>query len=65
MQLEEALAKIDDLENRLHHYLFHIRGLPESVTDVQKVATELISSLLPDLPKHQLELDRAHRALTA
>lgn len=64
-RLDEALNKIDDLENRSRRYNFRIRGIPESFTDTTAIVQELILHLLPDIPSHKLELDRAHRALTA
>lgn len=33
-QLDVAMGKINDLENRSRWYNFRIRGLPESITDV-------------------------------
>lgn len=34
-QLEIALSKIDNLESRSRRYNFRIRGIPESVLDIQ------------------------------
>lgn len=62
-QLESALYKVDDLENRSRRYSFRIRGLPESVKDIREVVRSFIKDLIPDIPTHHLELDRAHRSL--
>lgn len=63
-QLEVALNRIDDLENRSRRDNFRVRGIPESITDVPKAIQELIKSLIPELPPPiKLELDRAHRSL--
>lgn len=59
-QLDTAISKIDDLENRSRHYNFHIRGLPETVKDTHLAVRSFIKDIIPD---HRLELDRAHRAL--
>lgn len=58
-------AKIDDLENRSKRYNFRIRGLPESIKDVQAAECSFIKDkgTFPDIPDHCLELDRVHRAL--
>lgn len=62
-QLDTALSRIDDLENRSRRYNFQIRGLPETITDVSAATQDLIKSLLPNTQQQELELDRAHRAL--
>lgn len=62
-QLDEALSKIDDLENRSRRYNFRLRGLLESVTDIRAAVHDLFKVLIPDIPAHKMELDRAHRAL--
>lgn len=62
-QLEVATSNIDDLENRSRHYHFRIWGLPESVKDVHLAIQEFIKNLIPDIPAHRLELERAHTAL--
>lgn len=64
-RLDDALNKIDDLENRSRRYNFRVRGIPESFTDTEAIVKELISYLIPDIPPHRMELDRVHRALTA
>lgn len=63
-QLNTALSRIDDLENRSRRYNFRVRGLPETVTDVTVAIHELIKILLPNIQQHHLKLDRAHRALS-
>lgn len=62
-KLESASSKIDDLENRSRWYNFRIRGLPETVKDTHIAVQDFIKSLIPNIPAHRLELDRAHRAL--
>lgn len=62
-QLETAMSKIDDLENRSRCDNFRIQGLPASVKQVQPADHSLIKDLIPDIREHRLELDRAHRAL--
>lgn len=64
-QLDQANAKIEDLENRSRRYNFRVRGLPESINDLEEVVHDLMKDLIPDFATHQLELDRVHRALTA
>lgn len=34
-QLNQALAKIDDLENRSRRYNFRLQGLPESIKELK------------------------------
>lgn len=62
-QLDIANLKIDDLENRSRRYNFRIRGVPESIVNINAVVQEFIRAIIPDIPAHRLELDRAHRAL--
>lgn len=62
-QPDNALSKIDDLENKSRRYNFRVRGLPECVTDITVAVQDLIKGLIPDIQPHKLELDRAHRAL--
>lgn len=62
-QLDTALSKIDDLENRSRCYNFRIRGLPEPIKEVDSVVCSLINVLITDIPEHRLEMDHAHRAL--
>ncbi|XP_040181316.1 uncharacterized protein LOC120915124 [Rana temporaria] len=62
-QLELAQARIDELENRSRRGNFRIRGLPESVLDIDSAVQDIIKMLLPHIPAHKLDLDRAHRSL--
>ena len=62
-QLEIALSKLDDLENRSRRYNFRIRGIPEGVVNIPDAVKSFIKNVIPDIPDHKLELDRAHRAL--
>lgn len=59
-QLDIALSRIDVRENRSSRY--RIRSLPESRTDIPTAVQVLIKDLIPNIPPHRLELDRAHRA---
>lgn len=45
-QLGVAMAKIDDLENRSRKYNFRIRGLPESITEIQSSPSSWNFSLI-------------------
>lgn len=58
-QLDVALSKIDDLENRSRRYNIRMRGLPESITNVPAAVQDVIKNLIPYIPQHRLELDRA------
>lgn len=59
-QLDIALSRIDVRENRSSRY--RIRSLPESRTDIPTAVQVLIKDLIPNIPPHRLELNRAHRA---
>lgn len=41
-----------------------IRGIPESIVDLQTFATSLFQDLTPSIPQDRLEFQRIHRALT-
>lgn len=58
-------TKLEDYENRARRSNLRIRGIPETVTDLQSTITALLQELKPDIPIERLELDRVHRALTA
>lgn len=62
-QLDAAQARIDDLENRSRRDNFRVRGIPESIVDVNSAIQDIIKFLIPSIPAHKLELDRAHRSL--
>ena len=62
-QLEVALSRIDDLENRSRRSNIRIRGLPETILNVPEAVQDLIKYLIPSVAPQHLELDRAHRAL--
>lgn len=64
-QLDQANTKIEDLENRSRRYNFRLRGLPESITDLEDTVHTLMRDLILGISPHHLELDRVHRALTA
>lgn len=57
------MAKIHDLQNCFRWYNCRIRGLPESFKYTNSAVCLFLKELLPNLPDHCLELDRAHRAL--
>lgn len=61
--LEMALNKIDGLENRSRRYHFKIRGILEAIKNIPEIVQAFILELIPAIPPHRLELDRAHRAL--
>lgn len=63
-KLEEAYAKIEDLENWSHLYNIPIRGLPVNTIGLEKAVFILMKDLIPDILPHQMEIDRVHRALT-
>uniref|UniRef100_A0A803JAK4 L1 transposable element RRM domain-containing protein n=1 Tax=Xenopus tropicalis TaxID=8364 RepID=A0A803JAK4_XENTR len=63
MQLREAMDKIEDSDNRSRRNNLRIRGLPETVTDLQAAIHDIFTSLMPNLPSERLECDRIHRAL--
>lgn len=62
-RLDDALNKMDDLENRSCRYNFRVCGIPKTFMHSEAITKELIS-LIPNKPSHRLELERAHRALT-
>lgn len=62
-RLDTAQTRIDDLENISRRDNFLIRRLPETISDVQAAVQEVIKSLIPSIPPHKLELDRANRFL--
>lgn len=62
-QLDLAMARIDELENRSRRYNIRIRGLPETIHNVPEAVQDLIKQLIPNISSQHLELDRAHRAL--
>lgn len=55
--------KFEDYENRARRSNLRIRGIPESVLDLQSSITALCQELLPGIPLEHLEMDRVHRAL--
>uniref|UniRef100_A0A803JBI8 L1 transposable element RRM domain-containing protein n=1 Tax=Xenopus tropicalis TaxID=8364 RepID=A0A803JBI8_XENTR len=62
-QLRETMDKIEDSDNRSRRNNLRIRGLPETVTDLQAAVNDIFNALVPNLPKERLECDRIHRAL--
>lgn len=57
-------TRLEDFENRVRQSNIHIRGLPETILDVQSMVTALFQELAPAIPIEHLEMDRVHRALT-
>lgn len=55
--------KLEDYENRARRSNLSIRGIPESVIDVQSTVTALCQELVPGIPLERLEMDRVHQAL--
>lgn len=64
-QLDQAHAKIEDLQNRPRRCNFRVWGLPETLTDLEPALDALMQDLIPDISPHLLELDHFHWALTA
>lgn len=54
---------IEDLDNRNRRNNIRIRGIPESITDLNPAITKLFHSLVPDKPTSAFACDRMHRAL--
>ena len=54
---------LEDFENRAQRSNLRIRGIPESITDLQSSMTALFQELSPSIPIERLEFDRIHRAL--
>lgn len=63
LQLEEAYAKIEDLENRSRRYNFRIRSVSVSVNHIDDAAQFLMHSALQDADNLHLEIERTHKAL--
>lgn len=55
--------KLEDYENRAKRLNLRIRGIPESVINVQSTVTALCQELVPAIPVQQLEMDRVHQGL--
>lgn len=56
-------AHIEDLDNRNRRNNIRVRGVPESVTDINHAITKLFHNLVPDKPPSAFACDRMHRAL--
>lgn len=56
-------AHVEDLDNRNRHNNIRVRGIPESVTDLNQAITKLFHSLVPDKLLSDFACDRLHRAL--
>ncbi|OCT70877.1 hypothetical protein XELAEV_18037802mg [Xenopus laevis] len=62
-QHDDLLERLEDYENRSRRNNIRIRGLSEDVKDLHTAIPALLATLVPELPKDRLELDRVHRAL--
>ena len=56
-------TRLEDFENRARRSNLRIRGIPESIIDLQSTITALFQELSPSIPIERLEMDRIHRAL--
>lgn len=56
-------SHLEDKENRDRRSNLRIRGIPETVLDLQATMTALFQELQPGIPVERLEMDRVHRAL--
>lgn len=56
-------TRLEDYENRARRSNIRIRGIPETVIDLQATMTALFQELQPGIPVERLEMDRVHRAL--
>lgn len=57
-------TRLEDYEIRARCSNLRIRGIPETVTDLQATMIELFQELQPAISVERLEMDRVHRALT-
>lgn len=57
-------SRLEDYENRSRRSNLHIRGIPDTVIDLQSTIMMLFQQLQPAIPIERLEIDRVHRALT-
>lgn len=58
------LSPLEDAENHSHRSNLRLRGIPESIDDLQSFTTALFQELSPSVSIDRLEFDRIHRALT-
>lgn len=56
-ELDAALLKLEDFENRSHQCNLRLRGLPKSIEDLTSTPTVLFQELVPTIQ----EFDRIHR----
>lgn len=54
---------MEDYENRARRSNLRIRGIPESILDLQTTVTALFQKLSSSITIERLEMDRIHRAL--
>lgn len=62
-ELESLRDKLEDAENRARRDNLRIRGIPETVIDLQGTATAFFQEMVPEIPVDRLEFDRIHRSL--
>lgn len=58
------LSRLEDAENRSRRSNLRLRGIPETIDDLQFFTTALFQELAPSIPIEHLEFNRIHRALT-
>lgn len=56
-------SRLEDQENGDRRSNLRIRGIPESIVDIQATMIALFQELQPGIPVERLEMDRVHRAL--
>lgn len=56
-------SRLEDQENRDHRSNLQIRGIPETVLEVQATMLALFQELQLGMPVERLEIDKVHRAL--
>lgn len=58
------LSHLEDAENCSRRSNLGLRGIPETIDDLQSFTTVLFQELAPSIPIERLEFGRTHRALT-
>lgn len=56
-------TRLEDFENRARRSNLRLRGIPETIIDLQSTITALFQELAPSIPIERLEMDRIHRTL--
>lgn len=52
-QLDVALFRINDLENRSRRYNIRIRGLSESISNIPAAVQDVIQNLIPNILQYR------------